>query len=171
MNKAKSPTTETAPKVEEPKKEATPEPAAAVEATEAPKEEEKKDEAPLGVTSTAAAAPAPKAKRGSIFGNFGGSVKKEKEGEAGEQKHGLSGLFRNASKSIRPKKEEKAAAAPPKVEETAETKEEEKKVEEAPKEETPVEKKTEPATIGDVVPEAVTVGQAPKSTPEVSATA
>jgi len=170
LNKAKSPTTETAPKIEEPKKEATPEPATAVEATEAPKEEEKKEEAPLGVTSTAAAAPAPKAKRGSIFGNFTGSVKKEKDGEAGEQKHGLSGLFRNASKSIRPKKEEKAAAAPAKVEETPETKEEEK-VEEAPKEETPAEKKAEPATIGDVVPEAVTVGQAPKSTPEVSATA
>ena len=171
LGKAKSPTTETPPKVEEtPKKEATPEPVVATEATEAAKEEEKKEEAPLGVTSTAAAAPAPKAKRGSIFGNFGGSVKKEKEGESSEKK-GLGGLFRNASKSIRPKKEEKAAATPAKVDETAEPKEEEKKTEEAPKEENAAEKKTEPATIGDVVPEAVTVGQAPKSTPEVSATA
>jgi hypothetical protein len=149
LNKAKSPTTETAPKLEEPtKKEATPEPAApAVPAVEDPKEEDKKEETPIGVTTTASAAPAPK-KRGSVFGS----------------------LFRKASTSIRPKKEE-SSATPAKAEESVEAKEEDKKVDEAPTEETAEKKPTEPVTIGDVVPEAVQVGQAPKSTPEVSATA
>lgn len=151
LNKAKSPTSETAPKLEEPAKEATPEPSAAVApaapVVEAPKEEDKKEDTPIGVTTTASAAPAPK-KRGSVFGS----------------------LFRKASTSVRPKKEE-STATPAKVDEPVEAKAEEKKVDEAPKEETADKKAAEPATIGDVVPEAVQVGQAPKSTPEVSATA
>lgn len=174
--KVKSPTTEKAPASEAPKLEdpvkadeapvlAPIEPVVPVEpVAEAPKEEE----APIGVTSTATATPATQKKRGSIFGNLTGSVKKEKDGEASEKPKGLSGLFRSASKATKTKKEEKTATAPAKVEETTEPKEEvpvteEKKVE-APA-------ATEPQSIGDVVPDAVTVGQAPKSTPEVATTA
>ena len=92
-------------------------------------------------------------------------MKKEKDGE---EKQGILGLFRNASKAGKSKKEKEAAATTPaKVEETAEPTEE--KTAEPVKEEAPA--ATEPATIGDVVPDAVTVGQAPKSTPQVSTTA
>ncbi|KAF2196939.1 hypothetical protein GQ43DRAFT_230564 [Delitschia confertaspora ATCC 74209] len=185
LGKAKTPTTETAPKLETaPKVEEAPKVEAPVEpvteASVAPTEEEKKEETPAATTTPAAAAtttpaPAPK-KRGSIFGNFTGSVKKGKdvaEGEAVESKSKLSGLFRKASKSVKPTKEEKETTpAATKAEETAETKEE-VKVEEAPKLEAANEPTTatETPVIGDVVPEAVQVGQAPKSTTEVSATA
>lgn len=176
--KVKSPTTEKAPELPETATtEETPAPvvAAPVEpAAEAPKEEEKKEEeTPAGNSATASAAPAPKAKRGSIFGNLTGSVKKEKEGEAGEKPQGLKGLFRNASKAGRSKKDKEATTTPAKVEESTEPKEE--KVDEAvkpeEKEETPAAPAAEPVTIGDVVPDAVSVGQAPKSTPQVSTTA
>jgi hypothetical protein len=84
-----------------------------------------------------------KAKRGSIFGN----------------------LMRNASKAGKPKKEEKpVTASPAKVEEIVEPTE-------APKEATPAATATEPATIGDVVPEAVSVGQDSKSVPQVTSSA
>ncbi|KAF2686558.1 hypothetical protein K458DRAFT_402164 [Lentithecium fluviatile CBS 122367] len=168
--KVKSPSTEKAPEApkteEAPKVEETPAPVAPVEpVAETPVEtkEEKKEE-PAAEASTATK------KRGSIFGALGGSVKKEKDGE--EKPQGLKGLFRNASKAGKSKKE-KEVAAPAKVEEAAEPKEE--KTEAAPAEE-----KKEPeapavpaeqAAIGDVVPDAVTVGQAPKSTPQVASTA
>lgn len=136
-----------APKTEEPAKveEATPavaaEPAAAAGE---PAAEAPKEETP---------APETKSKRGSIFGS----------------------LLRNASKAGKPKKEKEAAAAPAKVEEAAEPKEEAAaepaKVEEK-KEETPATPAViEPVPAADVVPEAVPVGQAPKSTPQVPATA
>ncbi|KAF2735492.1 hypothetical protein EJ04DRAFT_543022 [Polyplosphaeria fusca] len=157
--KVKSPTAEKAPAAETPKveepakeeaKEETPAVAPAEPAVEAPKEETP------AVASPAAATPAPKKeKRGSIF-----------------SKEGVSGLFRSASKATKPKKEKEATTTPEKVEETAEPKE----ADEATKEIKPAETTTpaapaEPKIIGDVVPDAVTVGQAPKSTPEVSATA
>ncbi|KAF1996823.1 hypothetical protein P154DRAFT_525257 [Amniculicola lignicola CBS 123094] len=148
--KAKSPVHEKAPepKAEEPvKKEEPVAPVAPVEpVVEAPKEEKKEEEN----------TPTTK-KRGSIF---------EKYGEKG------LGLLRNASKAGRSKKEDKATPATAKVEETPEPKEE--KVEEPKpvekKEETPI-ADAETKAIGDVVPEAVTVGEAPKSTTQVSATA
>ncbi|ORY15593.1 Pleckstrin homology domain-domain-containing protein [Clohesyomyces aquaticus] len=163
--KAKTPTTEAAPKIEEPAKvEETPVVAAAEPVTEAPKEEEKKEE---GVTTAVSSTPTATKKRGSIFGNVGS----KKEGESSDKPKGLAGLFRNASKSIKPsKKEKEAAPAPAKVEETAEPKEEAPvvPVKEEAAAPTPA---AQPASIGDVVGEAVTVGQAPKSTTEVSATA
>lgn len=181
--KVRSPSGEKAPeaaKVEEPAKpEETPAPAPVVApvepvAAEAPKEEKKEEEPATGVTGTASATPThkDKAKRGSIFGNLTGSVKEKKEGDS-EKPQGLMGLFRNASKAGKSKKEKEATAAPAKVEETAEPKEE--KTEEPAttlKEADPVAPAgTESAAIGDVVPDAVTVGQAPKSTPQVSTTA
>lgn len=167
--RAKSPAAEKAPEVpkteEAPKVEAAApvEPVAetAAEPTTEAKEEKKEE------TPAEGAAPAPK-KRGSIFGALGGSVKKEKEGE--EKPQGLKGLFRNASKAGKSKKE-KEVAAPAKVEETTEPKEETAPVTEEKKEtEAPV-APAEPAAIGDVVPDAVTVGQATKSTPQVASTA
>ncbi|OCL13253.1 hypothetical protein AOQ84DRAFT_118694 [Glonium stellatum] len=162
-------TTETsaeAPKIEET-------PAPVVETPEAPKEtteetpkEEAKEEA-HATTPTATQ----KSKRGSIFGNLTGSVKKEKAEIEGEIKtNKLTGLFRNASKAGKNKDgKKKDSTTPPKVEEVNEPSTEEAAKEEAAPtiEPTPA----EPNSIGDVVPAAVTVGQAPKSTPEVSATA
>lgn len=164
------PATETpaeAPKIEENPAEATEAPA------EAPKEtaeEALKEEAPT-TTPTATI----KSKRGSIFGNLTGSVKKEKSDGEGEAKtNKLTGLFRNASKAGKSKDaKKKDASTPPKVEEAAEP---------ATTEETPAKEAeaapaiepipaVEPNSFGDVVPAAVTVGQAPKSTPEVSAAA
>lgn len=178
--KVKSPTTEKtpeAPKTEEPAKtEETPAPAAAAPAepaAEASKEEKKEEETPATTSTAEATTPTTKPKRGSIFGNLTGSVKKEKEGDS-EKPKGLSGLFRNASKAGRSKKEKESTPPPAKVEETAEPKEEAKTEEpakEEKKEETPAPAPTEPAAIGDVVPDAVSVGQAPKSTPQVSTTA
>ena len=175
--KVKSPTTEKAPEVksEEPvKPEESPAAVAPVEpTTEEAKEVKKEEEPATGVTSTASATPATKAKRGSIFGGLGGgSVKKEGENE----KPGLLGLFRNASKAGKSRKEKEAAAPPAKVDEAVEPKEEktETPAVEDKKEETPAAPvATEPTTIGDVVPDAVTVGQAPeiKSTPQVASTA
>lgn len=164
-----APKTDEAPKIEDPVAPAPTEPAAEAPKEEAVKEEpkEEKKEEPTTETSTT-----PAKKRGSIFGALGGgSVKKEKDGE--EKPQGLKGLFRNASKAGRSKKEKEPTSTPAKVEETAEPKEE--KTDAAPieeKKETPAPAApTEQAAIGDVVPDAVTVGQAPKSTPEVSATA
>lgn len=164
------PATETpaeAPKIEENPAEATDTPA------EAPKEtaeEALKEEAPT-TTPTATL----KSKRGSIFGNLTGSVKKEKSDGEGEAKtNKLTGLFRNASKAGKSKDaKKKDATTPPRVEEAAEP---------ATTEETPAKEAeaapaiepipaVEPNSLGDVVPAAVTVGQAPKSTPEVSAAA
>ncbi|KAL5407567.1 hypothetical protein PMIN03_007043 [Paraphaeosphaeria minitans] len=166
--KVKSPASEKAPefpKTEEaPKIDETPAPVEPV--TDAPKEEATAAEPP---TETATTAPATKEKkRGSIFGALGS--KKE-----GEGKGGFGGLFRAASKAGKPKKEKETTPAA-KVEEATEPKEE--KTEVAPiAEETkattdvPAVTATEPATIGDVAPEAVAVGQDSKSTPQVSATA
>lgn len=183
--KAKSPSTEKAPEVpkteETPKVEETPAPVAPVEpvepavpavaatepTTEAAKEE-KKEEVPA--TEATTTTPAAK-KRASIFGSLGGSVKKEKDGE--EKPQGLKGLFRNASKAGKAKKEkEPVTNTPAKVEETAEPAEE--KTEAAPvvdSKEAPAVAPVEPATIGDVGPDAVTVGQAHKSTPAVTSSA
>jgi hypothetical protein len=184
--KVKSPTTEKAsePKAEETvKPEETPAPIvdpvvpiAPVEPIAEEPKEVKEEEPATGVTSTAAATPATKAKRGSIFGNLTGSVKKEKEGETSEKPAGLMGLFRNASKAGRTKKEKEVATPPAKVDEAAEPKEEktETPVVDAKKEDTlAAPAATEPTTIGDVVPDAVTVGHAPeiKSTPQVASTA
>lgn len=163
------PATETpaeAPKIEENPAETTETPA------EAPKEttEEASKEEASATTPTATL----KSKRGSIFGNFTGSVKKEKSDGEGEAKtNKLTGLFRNASKAGKSKDvKKKDATTPPKVEEAAEpatTETPAKEAEAAPAAEpTPA---AEPNSIGDVVPAAVTVGQAPKSTPEVSAAA
>ncbi|KAF2120841.1 Pleckstrin homology domain-containing protein [Lophiotrema nucula] len=172
--KVKSPSTEKSPveaaktTTEEPAKaEETPAPvpAAPIEpAAEAPKEEAIKPAEEAPATTTPAAT---KPKRGSIFGNLTGSVKKEKEGEASDKPKGLSGLFRQASKAGKSKKEkEPTTSTPPKVEEETATTEPAK---EEKKEETPV--ATEPTSIGDVVPSAISVGEAPKSTPQVSASA
>lgn len=142
-------------------------------AAETPKDEVKPAEteaAPVaegeaaGTTATAVATPEPgkEKRRTSFFGNFGA---KNNEGEAdGEKKRGLGGLFRNPSKAVKGNKEKKENSTPAKVEEEAETKPEEAAaVEEAKKEEEPK------AAIGDVVPDAVAVGQS--STPTVQATA
>ncbi|KAF2656535.1 hypothetical protein K491DRAFT_374353 [Lophiostoma macrostomum CBS 122681] len=180
--KVKSPTTEKAPetKAEDTvKPEETPAPAITpIEpaVAEEPKEVKKEEEPATGVTSTASATPATKAKRGSIFGNLTGSVKKEKEGETSEKPSGLIGLFRNASKAGRSKKEKEAAAPPAKVDEATEPKEEKTEtpaVEDKKEETLATPAATEPTTIGDVVPDAVSVGQAPeiKSTPQVASTA
>lgn len=162
------PATETpaeAPKIEENPAEATEAPA---EAPKDPAEEALKEEAPT-TTPTATI----KSKRGSIFGNLTGSVKKEKSDGEGEAKtNKLTGLFRNASKAGKSKDaKKKDASTPPKVEEAAEpaTTEETLAKEAAPAIE-PI-PAVEPNSFGDVVPAAVTVGQAPKSTPEVSAAA
>ncbi|CAI6254349.1 unnamed protein product [Periconia digitata] len=185
-DKVKSPTTEKAPELpkseETPKVEETapaaapvepvePAPVAAEPATEAVKEE-KKEETPATEAATTTTPPAKK--RASIFGSLGGSVKKEKDGE--EKPQGLKGLFRNASKAGKSKKEkEPSTSTPAKVEETAEPVEE--KSETAPvaeSKETPAATTaapTEQATIGDVVPDAVTVGQDHKSAPAVTSSA
>lgn len=156
----KSPTTEKAPeapKTEEPAKtEETPAvsaPAPAEPATEAPKEEPKEEKKEEEATPTT---PDHK-KRGSIFGK-------------------VQGLYRNASKAGKSKKEKEATSTPAKVEETPEPKEEktETPAAEEKKEETPAAPAAAPAeqnAIGDVVPDAVTVGQAPKSTPQVATSA
>ena len=167
------PATETpaeAPKIEENPAEAIETPAEAPKeiAEETPKEDALKEEAPAATPAAAL-----KSKRGSIFGSFTGSVKKEKSDGEGEAKtNKLTGLFRNASKAGKSKDvKKKDATTPPKVEEAAEpaTTEETPANEAAPAvEPTPA---AEPNSIGDVVPAAVTVGQAPKSTPEVSAAA
>jgi len=166
-DKAKSPTTETPAPVkteaEAPKAEEIP---AVAETAEAPKEEVKTEE-PVKEETTP---PAAKAKRGSIFGSLTNSVKKEKtEGEVEPKKESkLTGLFRSASKAAKPlNKKKEEPAAPAKLEEKDEPKTEEP----AAAVETKTEPSSEPPIIGDVVPDAVTVGQAPKSTPEVSATA
>ena len=166
------PATETpaeAPKIEENPAEATETPTEAPKETseETPKEEALKEEAPA--TTPAAAL---KSKRGSIFGNLTGSVKKEKSDGEGEAKtNKLTGLFRNASKAGKSKDvKKKDATTPPKVEEAAEPATEETPASEAAPTIEPT-LAAEPNSIGDAVSAAVTVGQAPKSTPEVSAAA
>lgn len=155
---AKSP----APVAEASKEEAKP---AEVEATPAAEGEA------AGTTATATATPEPgkEKRRTSFFGNFGA---KNTEGEAdGEKKRGLGGLFRNPSKAVKSNKEKKENATPAKVEEEAENKTEETPAaaEEAKKEDEEAKKEEEPKAIGDVVPDAVAVGQS--STPTVQATA
>jgi hypothetical protein len=184
--KVKSPATEQAPEAsrtdEAPQLEETAavapispiapiEPVAPVIEVPAEIKEDKKEE-PIAETSTATIAnnPAPK-KRGSIFGALGGSVKKEKDGE--EKPQGLMGLFRSASKAGKPKKE-KEVATPAKVEETAEPKEDKSEVAPLSEEKKEMDGPAIPAeqtAIGDVVPDAVTVGQAHKSTSQVASTA
>lgn len=133
-------------------------------------------EAPATTEAPAAAAPAttPEVKekrRTSFFGNLGGSVKKTgAEGEKAPSK--LSGLFRNPSKAVKSNKEKEAT--PAKTEETPETVPEVPAAEETKPAEPaaePAAPAAEPASIGDVVPDAVTVGQASKSTPPVTASA
>lgn len=165
--KVKSPSTEKAPELskaeEAPKIEETPAvaaPAAVEPVTEAPKDEAKEESA----TEPAAATPATKEKkRGSIFGALGS--KKEGDDKA---RGGFGGLFRAASKAGKPKKEKETAAT-----EAVEPKEEKTEVAPIAEEakEDPAAPATESAQIGDVVPEAVAVGQDSKSTPQVSATA
>ncbi|EOD43707.1 putative immunogenic protein [Neofusicoccum parvum UCRNP2] len=149
-------------------------------AAEAPKEEAKpveteaapvtEGEAAAGTTATATATPEPgkEKRRTSFFGNFGA---KANEGEAdGEKKRGLGGLFRNPSKAVKGNKEKKENAAPAKVDEEAENKPEETPAtEEAAKEEEQKKEEEPKPAIGDVVPDAVAVGQS--STPAVQATA
>jgi hypothetical protein len=168
--KVKSPTTEKAPsseapQLEDPLKETEAPVVAPVEPAVAPVEpsaEAPKVEEAVGATST-------QKKRGSIFGNLtGGSVKKEKDGETSEKPKGLSGLFRSSSKATKTKKEDKTTTAPAKVDEAAEPKDD------APLTEATLETPaaaTEPQSIGDVTPDAVTVGQAPKSTTQVTTSA
>ncbi|KAF2639801.1 hypothetical protein P280DRAFT_490946 [Massarina eburnea CBS 473.64] len=165
--KVKSPTTEKGPEPpktaeEAPKLEETPAVADATEpaATEAAKEEP----AVEGATATPAAK-----KRASIFGGLGGSVKKEKDGE--EKPQGLKGLFRNASKAGKAKKEKEPTNTPAKVEETAEPTEEKTEAAAPAAEEASAAAPVEEAAIGDVAPDAVAVGQAPKSTPAVTSSA
>lgn len=152
-----APKTEEAPKVED----ASTAPAPVAEPTaEVPKEETKEDPAVEPTTT-----PATK-KRASIFGALGS----KKEGGEDKARSGFGGIFRAASKAGKPKKEKEATPAA-KVEEAAEPKEE--KTDAAPlaeERETAAAPATEPATIGDI-PDAVTVGQDSKSTPQVSATA
>lgn len=166
--KVKSPATEKTPELpkteETPKVEETPAvgaPAAVEPVTEATKEEAKEETATEAAPTTA---PVPK-KRGSIFGGL--SSKKEGDDKA---RSGFGGLFRAASKAGKPKeKKEKEITPAAKVEEVAEPTEETTPAVEEKKEEPVV--AAEPTTIGDVVPEAVSVGQDTKSTPQVSATA
>jgi hypothetical protein len=166
--KVKSPTTEKAPsseapQLEDPLKENEAPVAAPIEpAVEPSAEASKVDDVAVGATST-------QKKRGSIFGNLtGGSVKKEKDGETSEKPKGLSGLFRSSSKATKTKKEDKTTASPAKVDETTEPKDDAPLTE--AKLETPA-AATEPQSIGDVTPDAVTVGQAPKSTTQVTTSA
>jgi hypothetical protein len=179
--KVRSPSTEKAPEVakteEAPQLDELPAPIAPVEAVEpavpvVPTSEpatlaalEDKKEEP--VTEASTTTPAAK-KRGSIFGSLGGggSVKKEKDGE--EKPQGLKGLFRNASKAGKPKKEKETTNTPAKVDETVEPTEDKTTI--APlADETPVvAAPVEQPTIGDVGADAVTVGQAPKSSSAVT---
>jgi hypothetical protein len=177
--KVKSPATEKTPEVakseEAPKLDETAtvapitpiEPVAPVEpVAETPAEikEEKEEAATEAPTNTPATQ-----KRGSIFGALGGSVKKEKDGE--EKPKGLKGLFRNASKAGKSKKEKEPVATPAKVDETAEPTEATTDAAAETKEADAAALPAEQTAIGDVVPDAVTVGQAPKSTPQVASTA
>lgn len=155
--KVRSPSTEKAPeapKTEEPAKAeaptaapATTEPLTPAVAPVEPAAEAPKEGAPKQENTT------PAKKRGSVFGS----------------------LFRNASKAGKTPKKEEAPAVPTKAEETTEVKdtktEEPAKVEETSAAAPTAPATTEPAAIGDVVPEAVTVGQDSKSTPQVPATA
>ncbi|KAF2869969.1 Pleckstrin homology domain-containing protein [Massariosphaeria phaeospora] len=155
--KVKSPSTDKphaseAPKIEEPVKVDEPITPALVEpvapAAEPLKEEPVEEETPA--TSTT---PTAQKKRGSIFGN----------------------LIRNASKAGKSKKEKDVHATPAKVEETVEPKDEKTDLSVVAdnKDEPviPTGAPTEPNSIGDVVPDAVTVGQAPKSNTPVATTA
>lgn len=162
--KVKSPATEKAPELpkseEAPKLEETP--AVAAPATVEPTTEAPKEEAAVAEPTTEAATTAPttkEKKRGSIFGALGS--KKE-----GEGKGGFGGLFRAASKAGKPKKEKEATEPKEEKTEVAPIAEETKATTDVP-----AATATEPATIGDVTPEAVAVGQDSKSTPQVSATA
>ena len=149
--KAKSPATETAP---------------TLPATEAPKVEETtapvvangvEPVVPVAETSAApieekkeeTAAPK-KEKRGSIFGSIARSVSK-----AGGKKE---------------PKEKKETVAPATVEESAEPADKVETPAVAEKEETPV-VPAQQSTIGDVTPESVNVGEAPKSSAPVATTA
>lgn len=134
-----------APQIEDPVAPAAVEPvvvAPVVESkTEAAPALEKKDETP-------------KEKKGGLFAQLGRSLSK-------------------ATKSSTPKESKKETATPTTVPEAAEPKED---VTTAPlvgdkKDDTPVVATSNEKTIGDVVPEAVTVGEGPKSTPAVSSTA
>ncbi|KAF1968350.1 hypothetical protein BU23DRAFT_558578 [Bimuria novae-zelandiae CBS 107.79] len=153
-DKAKSPATEKAPELpkteEAPKTEETPAvaaPATAEPVTESPKDEAKEEPAAEAATTT----PTTKEKkRGSIFGALGRAV--SKAGKPKKEKETTPAA--EAAEATEPK-EEKSEVAPI----AEETKED------------PAATATEPAKIGDVVPEAVAVGQDSKSTPQVSATA
>ncbi|KAF2094621.1 hypothetical protein NA57DRAFT_60646 [Rhizodiscina lignyota] len=181
--KIRSPSSEVPPATKEPAKEETP--AAATEAapvaeTEAKPEETAAVEEPKanGVDKSVEKKEeqADKPRRTSFFGNLG-TVKKDKA--EGEQKEGPSqkfgGIFRNPSKLIKGQKEGKKASAPAKVDEETKVSDEAPKIEE-PKDtgskQMSDETETKPQnSIGDVVPEAVQVGQPPAATPAVSATA
>ena len=107
------------------------------------------------------------------------STEEKVESPASPKEHKESpfaSIGRRVSKAIRgdkPKKESKPAAP---VEESKDESKVEEPVSEAPVNTLPEpikqeESSAQPTAIGDVVPEAVTVGSAPKSTPTVSATA
>lgn len=171
--KVKSPSTEKAPELpkteETPKVEETPAvaaPAAVEPVTEAPKEEAKEEPATEAAATTTATK---EKKRGSIFGALGS--KKEGDDKA---RSGFGGLFRAASKAGKPKKEKETTPAATDAAEAKEEKTEVAPIAEETKEDAaavPAAPATEPATIGDVVPEAVAVGQDSKSTPQVSTSA
>jgi len=185
--KAKTPTTETAPVLP------TSTEAPAAETTEAPKIETEapkdtpavEDKAPITnghhKEETGATEPAKTDKRrSSFFSNLGGTIKGKKEPTSGDEAAEgtekktpmpakLGGLFRNPSKMMRGNKEtKKEHPAPTKVEETTEA----PSTTEAPKipeAEKPKEDSEAPVTsIGDVVPEAVSVGTPHQSTPHQS---
>lgn len=155
--------TEEAPKVEEAPKTEEAAPVVGEPAAEAPKAETpvaaeapKTEEATAPVTE--AAEPKSEKRKSSFFGGLTGTSKAKAEASPGEKHPSkLSGLFRNPSKAVKSKKESQvnseAAAEAPKEETPAAT--------EAPSTEVTSETKPEePATIGDVVPEAVSVGEA-----------
>jgi len=138
-----------APKIEDPAAPSAPapvEPVVAAPVVESQAEpaaaQEKKDE----VT--------PVKKRGSIFGSLGRSLSK-------------------ATKASTPKETKKETATPTTVPETTEPKDDKiaTSVVDDKKDDTPAAAAPAEKSIGDVVPEAVSVGEAPKSTPAVSTTA
>jgi len=136
-----------APQIEDPAAPAASETVTAAAPVEAKAEpvapvEEKKEET----------TPVKKEKKSSIFGSLGRTLSKAT----------------NKNKDA-PKEKKEAVAPAPVAEESTETPA--APVVEEKKEETPAAPAPAEKTIGDVVPEAVTVGEAPKSTPAVASTA
>ncbi len=185
--KAKTPTSETPVTPVEPK-------------DAAPATTETTETAPAATTATPTPELAKEKRRTSFFGNLGGSVKKiqkpepstEAETAEGEQKHSspistFGSLFRNPSKAMKGNKKDKEPipeVPSQKADETTEKSAEDKTVapivddatadkhkETAPANASAVTNE-KPNVIGDVVPDAVSVGQPkPVSSPAVQAAA